>query len=171
MKRQKQGKTRPDKAMQEVIQAGERTFGSLYCPTHHLRSQSCMCKRNRNKEEDQREEETWVEWVVRATRMAEGMAERAKIPDWVEEQRRRKWRWAGHVARRRDNRWAHRVLNWEPEEGRRRVGHPNRRWADVLEAFLQEFGVELQRGDWTIYAQDRWEWESMTEEFARYTLL
>ncbi|KAI8433669.1 hypothetical protein MSG28_015667 [Choristoneura fumiferana] len=33
-----------------------------------------------------------------------------------------KWQWAGHIARRTDNRWGREVLEWRPRTGRRTVG-------------------------------------------------
>ena len=53
--------------------------------------------------------ETWVEWIQRATGKAVHEARKANVADWVEEQRKRKWRWAGHVIRRADGRWSKEV--------------------------------------------------------------
>ena len=46
--------------------------------------------------------ETWVEWKQRTIREALKAMEKVGVPDWSDEQRRRLWRWAGHVARRMD---------------------------------------------------------------------
>jgi hypothetical protein len=32
-----------------------------------------------------------------------------------------KWRWAGHISRRTDNRWGKRVLEWRPRLSKRSV--------------------------------------------------
>eukprot|EP00973_Karenia_brevis_P010521 1427247-Karenia_brevis.AAC.1 len=40
--------------------------------------------------------ESWLDWLRRATGIAEGLASKHGVSDWVEEQRRRKWRLAGH---------------------------------------------------------------------------
>ena len=37
--------------------------------------------------------------------------DKAGVPDWVEEQQKRKLRWCGHVARRFDGRGTTRILN------------------------------------------------------------
>ena len=34
----------------------------------------------------------------------------------------RKWKWGGHVASLKDDRWAHRVTMWDPRVGWRNVG-------------------------------------------------
>ena len=52
---------------------------------------------------------------------------KAPVSDWVTEQRRRKWRWAGHVVRLDAEKWQLKALNWYPEDGSRRVGRPARR--------------------------------------------
>ena len=43
------------------------------------------------------------------------------------------WRWAGHVARREDNRWNKRLTDWTPREGKRDRIRPDRRWRDEIE--------------------------------------
>ena len=72
-------------------------------------------------------EESWVEWMKRTTG-----ALKEDIDEWVAAQRRRKWRWAGHTARRDDGRWSTKILDWLPENGRRKVGHPVKKWTDDL---------------------------------------
>ena len=54
--------------------------------------------------------ESWVQWKQRATREALEVIDKIGIPDWADEQRRRLWRWAGHVARRGKDTWLHRVI-------------------------------------------------------------
>ena len=51
------------------------------------------------------------------------------------EQVRRKWSWAGHVSRIRDNRWTPRVTTWKPYERKRPGGRPAIRWRDVLDDY------------------------------------
>ena len=48
--------------------------------------------------------EDWVGFVRRATGIAEEQLTKTKLEDWVAGRRRRKWRWAGHAARRKDHR-------------------------------------------------------------------
>ena len=115
----------------------------------------------KEEDEEEEEEESWEEWIVRATNIAVGAAKKAGVVDWVEEQRRRKWRWAGHVARRRDGRWSSRLLNWEPQEGRRAWGRPAMRWEDALCKFIRSKGES-----WQLAARDREKWCSWEDEFA-----
>ena len=48
-------------------------------------------------------------------------------------------RWAGHVARMREDRCVHRVLVGK-REGKRPLGRPRRRWEDNIKMDLQEVG-------------------------------
>ena len=94
--------------------------------------------------------------------------DKAKVEDWVESQRRMKWRWAGHVARRHDSRWSAQVLWWSKMPGRRGVGKPCTRWVDDLRKFVQDkMGGEEQ--DWYWIAQIREDWEALVEEYVSWT--
>ena len=48
------------------------------------------------------------------------------VTDIMEKVRQSKWRWAGHVARFQDNRWTHRLTEWQPREAKRMS------WSDLL---------------------------------------
>jgi hypothetical protein len=62
----------------------------------------------------------------------------------------RKMRWAGHVARMRQNRNAYRILVGMPE-GKRPLGRPRRRWLDNIKMDLREIGGD--EVDWIDMAQ------------------
>ena len=107
--------------------------------------------------------ETWVEWIRRATDIAENKLKETGIDDWVVGQRRRQYKWAGHVTRRTDNRWSRQLLDWTPVGGARSVGRPRRRWTDRLVAFF-DF-AELGKEAWRWTAENRSEWEKHEDEF------
>ena len=109
------------------------------------------------------EEETWVDWIIRVTKVARVAMEKAKVADWVREQKLRKWRWAGHVARRRDGRWTRRMLDWDPKGGSRRVGRPLARWEDSLVEFAKTTGE-----DWRKLAEDRVLWSSLEADYVAF---
>ena len=116
-----------------------------------------------NQEDDKMETETWVAWIIRATGIAESQAGRAGVTDWVQGQRTRQWNFAGHTARRSDNRWSTRLLNWLPESCTRGVGHPKARWSDCLDRYLDfTYGSS---GDWIEITQDRDTWNYIAEDF------
>jgi hypothetical protein len=70
----------------------------------------------------------------------------------------RRMRWAGHVARMREDRGVCRVLVGKPE-GKRSLGRPRRRWEDKIKMDLQEVGGG--RGDWMELAQDWDRWRAL----------
>ena len=65
-----------------------------------------------------------------------------------------KWKWAGHVMRMGQNRWAHKTTTWDPRTSHRNVGRQKRRWADDLKL---HFG-----SNWTTKAKDRRHWKDLT---------
>ena len=110
--------------------------------------------------------ENYVDWIRRATRIVLGELEKAGLEDWVTLQRRWKWRWAGHCARRTDGRWANEVLAWLPEQGRRNRGHPLKRWQDSVNGYLHYlYGAPAD--SWMAYAGDRDEWCKLESQFAK----
>ena len=62
--------------------------------------------------------------------------QRTKINDILEEITKLKWKWAGHVARMKDNRWTVRCTEWQVRDGRRSKGRPKRRWRDDIQQWL-----------------------------------
>ena len=113
--------------------------------------------------------EPWEVWIRRVTHEVEERMQRLKIEDWVAAQRRRKYRWTGHVARREDGRWSTKLMSWQPVGGRRqgqlgqgrKQARPKRRWCDDLDAYFSS----LDPGGWQILAADREEWKAHEESF------
>ena len=63
---------------------------------------------------------------LRDRKRASWMRENTKVKDIVIAIKEQKWRWAGHVARRVDNRWNKRLTDWTPREGKRYRRRPGR---------------------------------------------
>ena len=70
----------------------------------------------------------------------------------------RRMKWAGHVARMREERGAYRVLVGKPE-GKTPLGRPRQRWVDNIRMDLQEVGCG--HVDWIGLAQDRDGWRKL----------
>ena len=49
-------------------------------------------------------QEDWITYLKRATTIADNLAAESGVERWVAAQRRRKWRWGGHVLRMQDRR-------------------------------------------------------------------
>jgi hypothetical protein len=79
------------------------------------------------------------------------------LPNIVRVVKSRQMRWAGHVARRGEDRGVHRVLVVKPER-KRPLGRPRCRWEDNIKMDLQEVGGGC--GDWMELAQDRDRWRA-----------
>ena len=124
--------------------------------------ESIAAEREEMGEEEQME--SWAHWIQRTTREAVEAMRKTGVTDWVEEQRRRLWRWAGHVARRTDGRWSKKAVLWTPT-GFRTKGHPKKRWDDVINAY---FSVQFGSRNWMRYAQDRDLWHAMEKSFCEY---
>ena len=114
--------------------------------------------------------EDWVDFIRRSTGIAEEALAKTKLEDWIAGQRRRKWRWAGHVARRKDNRWSNRALHCIELDGRRPAGHPKTRWRDSVESFISSHTTCSGR-DWPTLAQNGQAWKSYEDKFVQFCYL
>ena len=108
----------------------------------------------------------WQAWVQRATQLAEAARQKAGVRSWVAEQRLRKWRWAGHAARREDGRWSTQLLDWRPEGSRKKQGRPKARWEDELDEFVRKQRGG-KKGEWRLLAACREEWEREEAAFSQ----
>ena len=106
--------------------------------------------------------ESWIDYIVQAAHFIESECEKAGMTAWLHEQRRRKWRWAGHAARFEDRRWTKLALDWIPD-GRRRQGRPTKRWEDDLIDFVSTRHVGMR---WDTLAKDRTAWKGLEREYA-----
>jgi len=114
--------------------------------------------------------ESWTAWIQRTTHEAVDAMNKVGVPDWAEEQQRRKWRWCGHALRRLDGRWTRKVVMWMPEDGARGRGHPCARWEDDIIAFVS--AVVDNPAQWDQISQmaaDREGWTMLEKEYCKFT--
>ena len=120
-------------------------------------------------------DETYVEWIIRATDIAEEACVHYNVPDWIEEVHRRVFQWAGHTARRTDGRWTREVLQWSVE-GKRKRGHPVTRWSDSINRFFVQVleyrrqTVQKRNSFWMSIAEDRDTWKDLEEDYIKCVL-
>ena len=96
--------------------------------------------------------------ILRRDRMKNTwIREKTKVKDVLSEAAKRKWRWAGHVARQRDGRWTKEVTEWYPRDGRRRRGRQKTRWMDDI--------TSVAGNNWISAAQERAKWKLHVEAF------
>ncbi len=86
--------------------------------------------------------------------------EKTKVTDVIEQVRRRKWTWAGHVSRIRDNGWTLRITTWKLYLRKRPRGRPAICWREELDDYWK--GIIWQR-----IRQDRQTWKQHAEAFAQ----
>lgn len=82
---------------------------------------------------------------------------KTKVVDIIQNIRRFKWRWAGHMIRGKQK-WCKIVTEWYPREGQRRRGRPQKRWDDDI--------CQVAGKTWYRVARDRQEWKRLEEAFA-----
>ena len=84
---------------------------------------------------------------------------RTRVTDIARKICKLKWQWAGHIARRTDNRWGRKVLEWRPRTGKRSVGRPPTRWTDDI--------VRVAGNRWMQVANCRSAWRSKGEAYVQ----
>lgn len=86
------------------------------------------------------------QWIRQQTRVVDVMKRIATL----------KWSWAGHIARRTDERWTKKIMNWRPPITRP-VGRPPERWRN---------GIKRIAGtNWQQVAMDRSKWKEIGEAY------
>ena len=108
-------------------------------------------------------QESRIEWLKRTAGSLDFEIKKGAVSDWVVEQRRRKWRWAGHIVRMKGLRWTVRMLHWIPVGGERSRGRPATRWEDELKEFAKSLGKK-----WEDCAADRGLWGSLEASFVEF---
>jgi hypothetical protein len=81
------------------------------------------------------------------------------IQDAITYLKNSKWRWAGHLARRSDDRWSAKLTFWKPNTGKRKRGRPKERWSEELRRTAGK--------RWKWKAKDRDKWREMGEAFVQ----
>ena len=77
--------------------------------------------------------EDWSVYMQRCARLIEDYDKKFALTPWACQFRAQKWRFAGSIARAKDNRWSNIILDWAPCGGRS-VGRPCLRWQDDIAA-------------------------------------
>ena len=85
----------------------------------------------------------------------------SRVTDALQHVDKAKHRWAGHMARRRDNRWSTATLTWYPRDKKRPLGRPATRWSDSLASRnnIRDGNGRLVT-HWSTRALDRATWRS-----------
>ena len=95
--------------------------------------------------------------TLKDRKSTEWIRKQSGLTDIIRSIRESKHRWAGHVARRRDNRWTIRITEWIPHGNKRPRGRPRTRWCDDL--------IQYVGPTWSHIARDRKLWRACREGF------
>ncbi|KAG6452493.1 hypothetical protein O3G_MSEX007653 [Manduca sexta] len=82
---------------------------------------------------------------------------RTKVIDALQHCKTLKWKWAGHIARMSDERWAKKITTWKGPVGKRNKGRPVEKWLDEI--------LKVAGKNWLQKAKDRNMWRNMEEAF------
>ena len=122
-------------------------------------------------------DESWLDWLQRSTRKALDLASRMGLSEWGLLRYKKKWLWAGKVARQRGESWLHKVTFWRDSEWQRVVStlpsrpmRPSRRRWMKFEDCLRRFSDECGGLPWKEAALDEAHWQKSTELFGRWNL-
>ena len=127
-----------------------------------------------------KEDQDWPEWIRTSTHRARSAARHAGVRFWEAEQLRKKWEWAGHVARMDSARIARRVMEWRDAEWQKseqdhmshrhslRICRPFRthwfRWEDQLRKMAQSSGWD----SWKSLARQKDVWALAKKDFVNF---
>ena len=103
-------------------------------------------------------ERTMLNITWRDRKTCQWIREKTKVLDIMETISKLKWNWAGHVARRTDNRWTTCITFWTPRGHTRNRGRPKKRGRDDLDSFLKH---------WHRVAQNVVQWKSMGKAYVQ----
>lgn len=95
--------------------------------------------------------------TLRDRKTNEWIRDKTKVKDVMAIIARKKWTWAGHIARMHESRWTRRVLEWRPRADKRGRGRPPQRWTDDI----RRHGGR----DWMRRAKDRQDWKKREEAY------
>ena len=84
--------------------------------------------------------------------------EQTKIRDILTTVSKMKWSWAGHLARRTDNRWMKKITQWTPRGHTRSRSRQKTRWRDDIEKIDPK---------WHRTAQDRQRWRDRGKAYVQ----
>jgi hypothetical protein len=84
---------------------------------------------------------------------------KTKVTDIIQRVKSLKWQWAGHIARRTDNRWTTRTIEWYPRGIKRPRKRPKDRWDRDIR--------RLAGTTWFRLAGDRNKWKLLEQEYIR----
>ena len=111
--------------------------------------------------------EPWPEFLTRCARQAEEKLEDVGQEEWLDQWRRKQWRWAAKVVHSAKHKWTYKTMLWKPElhsnrPASRAQRRPKKRWSDDFCQFLEAEGVQVS---WMEAASSSTAWHDMEDSF------
>ena len=115
--------------------------------------------------EDKELLEPWIDYIRRATHVAEHTASKLHIEEWTTVYWRRQWRWMHRLAAQSSDRWSLLAALWDPEihdsrPARRQQARPRKRLDDDVQQFLMGLFPNTTP-HWSRLARDAQSWDNM----------
>ena len=77
-------------------------------------------------------ERAMLKITLRDRKTNEWIRKKTGLTDVISTVAKKKWRWAGHIARMEHSRWTRRLLEWRPRANNRSRGRPPKQWIDDI---------------------------------------
>jgi hypothetical protein len=167
-------KTTQRRMLRMVLGQGRRrTQRTVLAAADHDNAESEETEADNPPEDDSRDHlEPWVEWIKRVTNNVEESLKRLNIRTWVEQAKKRKWKFAAELfSGKGERKWTHTAIEWNPQIhrdasrplARRKPTRPNLRWADELQAFVKNH-LRPER-QWNDVCSDPDFWRNCEDQF------
>ena len=114
-------------------------------------------------EESEEPLEPWKQFLERSARMVEEKLAASGQEEWLVTWSRRKWRFAGKMARLEQHKWSFAALTWNPN-GYRAQARAHKRWDDDFNELLKSMEI---CESWMSLAKDSKKWQALEQNFVR----
>ena len=123
-------------------------------------------------EGSQYEMEPWIDFLKRATYLAEEQAQAAGLQEWLSSWRSKQWRWARKVVTDGRKKWSNTALQWNPQlhasrYSARAQARPKKKWTDDVQGYLSNLGITQP---WEDLAKIGEIWEDLEAGFLTWGL-
>ena len=119
--------------------------------------------------------ETWQEFMKRTAQWADEQLERCGVTSWIDNWRRRKWKWAATLNEAGNSKWSAVASAWQPLTHSctpcgRRQARPRRRWDQDYVDFLHSIDSDAAT-HWREIARNTEQWLLLQDDFVTFHVI